>query len=604
MLLLGRPMADTVTRRALLRWLGWFAAANALVLCLASLRYLGSVPTTPLSWVYLGSAYISYLALLAAAPLFVILVPLVVLTPNRRLVLAVGVALMALLVAGLTLDSLVWTQSRFHLNLLTIRILEAPSWIFSMVMFLIALIFESLLARAVWRWVSASHARRGWLAGGMISLTFLLAQAIHAWADASYHTPVTAAAVNLPAYRGITAKGLLDRTGLVKVRFSRERRMAQRLSGNTNLARSSSLSYPLEPLRCHVDERLNLLLIVIDALRGDSVSLAVTPNIHALAEERAIVFTQHFSGGNSSRIGFFSLFYGLPPGYFASIQSLQQAPVLLTELQKQDYQLGIFSSSSLVRPAALDRTAFATVPDQQITVPDISTPYSERVRIINAKWLQWIDRIGSKRPFFGFLYYDSSRVPSPGGAVPKDASPEEREFADYQTAMRANDQLVGLVLDDLQERGLMDRTVVLITSDHGEQFGEHGGGLIGHGSSYSRAQLHVPLVLHWPGMAAGKVDKRTSHYDVAPTLMARLLGCANPAQDYSSGADLLNRQSWDWLLAGSYYNYAVLEPDQITITFPNGTYEVRDWNYAILENPQFRSEVLQAVIRENSRFHP
>jgi hypothetical protein len=114
----------------------------------------------------------------------------------------------------------------------------------------------------------------------------------------------------------------------------------------------------------------------------------------------------------------------------------------------------------------------------------------------------------------------------------------------------------------------------------------------------------VPLVLHWPGMAAGKVDKRTSHYDVAPTLMARLLGCANTAQDYSSGADLLNRQSWDWLLAGSYYNYAVLEPDQITITFPNGTYEVRDWNYAILENPQFRSEVLQAVIRENSRFHP
>ena len=50
-------------------------------------------------------------------------------------------------------------------------------------------------------------------------------------------------------------------------------------------------------------------------------------------------------------------------------------------------------------------------------------------------------------------------------------------------------------------------------------------------------------------------------------------------------------------------NYAVLEPDQITVTFPNGMYEVRGGNYRLLDDPQFNSEVLEAVMRENTRFH-
>jgi hypothetical protein len=104
-------------------------------------------------------------------------------------------------------------------------------------------------------------------------------------------------------------------------------------------------------------------------------------------------------------------------------------------------------------------------------------------------------------------------------------------------------------------------------------------------------------------MAARELTHRTSHYDVAPTLMRRLLACSNPYSDYASGADLFDGPQWDWMIAGSYYNYAVLEPGQITVTFPNGTYEVRDNNYRLLDEPQFNSDVLEAVMRENTRFH-
>jgi hypothetical protein len=160
------------------------------------------------------------------------------------------------------------------------------------------------------------------------------------------------------------------------------------------------------------------------------------------------------------------------------------------------------------------------------------------------------------------------------------------------------------VLDDLQARGLLERTVVLITSDHGEEFGESGEKLEKHGSGYTRFQLVIPMIVHWPGRPAGVVDEhRTSHYDVVPTLMQDLLGCANPPGDYSVGGNLFDGESWDWLVAGSYYNYAVLEPDQVTITFPNGLYEVRDWHYDLLQQPHFRGDVLEAVSEQNARFY-
>ena len=111
------------------------------------------------------------------------------------------------------------------------------------------------------------------------------------------------------------------------------------------------------------------------------------------------------------------------------------------------------------------------------------------------------------------------------------------------------DSLVGRVLDDLERRKLLESTVVLVTSDHGMEFDENGQGFTGHGTSYSRYQMHIPLVLGWPGRPPGRVARRTSHNDVAPTLVAGLFGCANPASDYASGRDLFSEGEWDWLIA-------------------------------------------------------
>ena len=99
--------------------------------------------------------------------------------------------------------------------------------------------------------------------------------------------------------------------------------------------------------------------------------------------------------------------------------------------------------------------------------------------------------------------------------------------------------------------------------------------------------MHTPLVLRWPGRPPGRVERRTSHNDVAPTLLAGLFGCTNPPSDYSSGHDLFSDAQWSWLIAASYTEFALIEPDRVTIVYPAG-YEIRDRDYRLIPHADAR----------------
>lgn len=599
-------------RKQIFRWMGWFAIANAVVLAVVGMRYFqGFTPGgTSLSWVYLLLVYPAHHVLIAVIPLFLVLTPIVLMRPSQRLVTVVAVLLFALMIALINLDSLLWSQSRFHLNGLTMQILGASSWIFAALILLIALFFESMLATWTWRWVEGKARRKGVLVGVLSLLAILGSQLIHAWADAAYYVPVTSVGQQLPVYKGFTAKRQLVRLGLVDPDASREREVARRMSRQLDQGASGTLNYPLKPLQCVNDQPMNVLLIMADALRWDMVNPVVMPFLSRYADEKGQQFLQHFSGGNSSRMGVFSLFYGLPPGYWGSFEAMQRSAVLIDELQAQDYQLGLYSSSTLYRPVTLDRTAFANVPNLRLQTEPAKAPAWKRDQIMLEEWEQWLTQRDESLPFFGFLFFDATNaqqyppeLASDPALQPNNQDELSLEFANYQRSARYVDGLVKGVLDQLDELGLAENTVVVITSDHGEEFDESGAGLRDHGSGYTRYQLQVPMILHWPGHAAAKFEHRSSHYDVVPTLMQDALGCSNDPMDYASGNNLFSGKSWDWILAGSYYNYAVLEPDQITVTYPNGQYEVRDWDYRILNKPEVRGDVLMSVTQENSRFY-
>ncbi len=193
-------------------------------------------------------------------------------------------------------------------------------------------------------------------------------------------------------------------------------------------------------------------------MRGDMLESGLTANMDQFAELAGEPFQNHFSGGNSSRMGVFSLFYSLPPGYFGSFEALQKPPVLMDQMMANNYQFGLFSSSNMYRPVTLDRTAFAHVPNLRIETKPVDAPAWQRDRIMTEEWMQWLDQRSPDQPFFGFLFYDAvnakSYPPDYANRVAVNSQdPMPEKFADYKTSVIFDDELVGQVIADLEKRG-------------------------------------------------------------------------------------------------------------------------------------------------------
>jgi len=160
--------------------------------------------------------------------------------------------------------------------------------------------------------------------------------------------------------------------------------------------------------------------------------------------------------------------------------------------------------------------------------------YRKDAAMINRDALAWLD-VRGKRPFFLFLNYYDAHDPyelPPGaprefaraGAIAKPLrSPVEVARDAYDDCLAHLDDQIGRLLAELRRRGELDRTLVVITSDHGEAFGEHR--LAGHGTSLYRMELRVPLLFAHPGrIPAGRtVDAPVSLRDI-PTTVLDLIG--------------------------------------------------------------------------------
>jgi membrane-anchored protein YejM (alkaline phosphatase superfamily) len=593
-------------RRRLLRWGSWFALANAALLALVGLRYLWYYVTLgpSVAWIYAGLAFVGQMAVLAYVP-FLLLVPLVLLFPWPRLIAPVAVVLGTLVLSFLLLDSLLFADNRYHLSVLTFTLLAPSTWAFLAFYFLMGLAIEAMVALWLWkRTVSPPRRWRGRYIAAAIVVCFLASHLIHLFAEAHYYVPVISFTRYLPLYFPLKDPRRLARLGLIDEAGARERNLVAALARPAG----GELRYPRSPLRCEPPRPLlNVLLIVIDAMRADSLSATSSPHLEEFARQ-ALRFDRHYSGGNSSRAGMFSIFYGIPASYWDAFANDYRPPLLMDLFRQYGYELGLFASSPVYSwVVGLDRTALARVPNLRL---ETKSPYpgsSGRDRTLTEEWWQWLDGRDPSRPFFGFLYYDAVAANQPiagyppAVTVPPGAPELERVHARYLTNVRYVDALVGRVLDDLERRKLSERTIVIVTSDHGTEFDDNGLGFKGHGTSFSDYQVHTPFVLRWPGRPAGRISRRTSHNDLAPTLLTELFGCANPPADYASGHSLFSAAEWDWLIVLSHNDFALLEPDQVTIVYPSGN-EVRDSRYRLIQHPRLSRDHLRAALSEMSRF--
>lgn len=601
------------------RWSLRFSALIALFSCVLATRYfqLMSWPSSALEASYFALAFVGHFSLLTLLLWALIWVPLSWLVPKaawaRLLITSLGTLVLLLML----IDTFVYQQYRLHINgfMVALFINDKNNEVFDFGWgaWLALWVAAAALWASLW-WLgqrlgqsalSLRNFRRGFVA---TLACWLGSQAIHVYADAHYLQTITQHNQHFPLYYPLTAQKWMSKRGWIDAE-AKAKYSAMKINSE-----SQSIQYPILPLQYEkMDRPLNVLMVVIDSWRADEMNKNVSPHIHQLSKN-SILFDRHLSGSNATRSGIFSLFYGIPGLYWNAMFANKIEPALMTAFREHQYDIGVFASANLTNPE-FDRTVFSQI--QPLRLNSEGKNPAERDTSLTHDWLQWLgQRKNPERPFFGFLFYDAPHGYSvPTGYAP--FKPEEdmnylalkNDFDPsgvrnrYRNAVHFNDQLIGKVLQDLKAKGLMDKTVVIITGDHGQEFNDFGKNYWGHGSNYGAAQLRVPLVVHWPGRGAQRVTETTSHLGIAPTLLRDVLGVTNPLTEHSTGLDLWNTRSRGWNLAGNYKDFAIIDDQHIITAGFDGLFTAYDHQLNRIDKPNLNMAHIQAAMVEIRRFY-
>ncbi len=441
-----------------------------------------------------------------------------------------------------------------------------------------------------------------------------LDKGLYAWADLYNITEITRNSRIFPLYQPLTMKRFAS--SVLGIDVNREENI------NIKIQRMGLLKYPKEPLRFNEKRfrRYNIILIIVDGLRWDMLDEKIMPETWRFSKE-SMVYTNHYSGGNGTRFGIFSILYGIHGSYWHNFLAMRQSPVLIDTLVDKGYDLFILSSTRLTFPE-FRRTAFVRIPERIIdTFKDMDIP--ERDRFITERLIEYLSR-RNDRPFFVFLYLNSTHQPytypeefevfkpSLKGKINYFKTSHEEVMMlrnKYLNAVYYTDFLIGKILKSLREKGLMENTMVIITGDHGEEFYENGH--FGHTSAFNDYQLKTLFVMHHPERRHETVMSLTSHHDVVPTLM-EILGCVSDPSIYSHGISLLSEKENGFILTANWDTSALMDDEHIIIfsteSYNIGRFEIRrKKDYSLLDEKREilrnKKNLLQKAIQAMSEFY-
>jgi len=307
------------------------------------------------------------------------------------------------------------------------------------------------------------------------------------------------------------------------------------------------------PIPSGICKDCNVVLISIDTLRADHLPCYgyeknTAPNICALAKD-SVFFKEPYSVSAWTYPSHYSMLTGLyPDDFIISARGQGQAfandTVMIQKILKDEsYSTGAYTGGGYVtQKLGFSREFNSWV---QSKGPD---RFLDNAPLVDS----WIK--GQSNNFFLFLhgydvhgpyekipvelrfkYLDKSMVSKECYRVLSDSESKStacnREqdrynysISQYEAAIYGADEYVGQVISELKAKGVYDKTIIIITADHGERFGERG--LWGHGDTIYRELINVPLIIRIPDVAGREVDTPVSNLDIAPTILD-LLGVEN-----------------------------------------------------------------------------
>jgi arylsulfatase A-like enzyme/Flp pilus assembly protein TadD len=286
----------------------------------------------------------------------------------------------------------------------------------------------------------------------------------------------------------------------------------------------------------------SLVLVTIDTLRADRVGVyggdVATPNLDRIAREGAHA-ENAFAQVPLTRPSHLSLFTGRYPFEHGVRQNVSprfevEMPLLAEILGRNGFRTAGFISSLVVSSeSGLDRgfetfsDDFGEGGDEALFLDSVQRRGDETTD----EAIAWLRENALGRFFLWVHLYD-----------PHDPYEPPEPYASrypgrpYEGEVAYSDELVGRLDRALGELGVAEKTLLVVTSDHGEAFEEHGE--TGHGYFIYDTTLRVPLILRGPGIpAGGEIESPVESVDLLPTI-AELLGIALPESMHLSGRSL------------------------------------------------------------------
>ena len=331
------------------------------------------------------------------------------------------------------------------------------------------------------------------------------------------------------------------------------------LAGDAGAATARARELAFAPLPAQVPANSNVLLITIDTLRADHLGAYgyrrdTSPHLDRLARDGAL-FVHGWAHAPSTRYSMPAILTGRLPldvFYDHSVQGWPGLAAEATTIAEVLRPLGL-ATGAITNYWYFDRSRrmdqgfdeydnenarlHASVPGEG---PAQTRGSSSREQTDKA--LAFVERHAGGRWFLWVHYYDPHYAYEAHAGSPSFGS---GRVDLYDGEIRFTDEQVGRLLEGLRARGLYDRTIVAVTGDHGEGFGEHGIDL--HGYHLYAAQTRVPMIVRAPGLAGRRSETPAGHIDLLPTL-ANLAGAR---ADDASLADVMGRSLVDKMAGGA-----------------------------------------------------
>ena len=569
----------------MISWGHWFALFNIFLAMVLGSRYLfiADWPTTLTGRLYSYVSLVGHFSFLVFAGYLLILFPLTFVVMSQRLMRFLSAVLATVGMTLLLIDSEVFTRFHLHLNPVVWQLVVNPDqgemardWQLMFIGVPVILLIEMLFATWSWQKLRSLTRRRSYAkpVAALFFVAFVSTHVMYIWADANFYRPITMQRANLPLSYPMTARRFLEKHGLLDAQEYQRRLVEQ---GDPEAV---SVQYPLSPLRySDMGSGHNVLFITVDGLNYSRFEKQM-PGLAKFAQQN-VNFTQHMSSGNLADNGIFGLFYGISPSYMDGVLASRIPPALITALNQQGYQLGLFSSDGF-------QSAF----HRQALLSDFSLPpaRSQSDQQTASQWISWLDKYaGEDNRWFSWVAFNGTAI---------DDTQQASFTRRYTRAAEDVDTQIQRVLAALQSTGKLEKTVVIITAGRGVPLGKQQ-----ESFGWSRSRIQVPLVIHWPGTPSQRVTKLTDHQDVMATLMQRLLHVRTPSYEYSQGEDLFApvRRN-NWVVSADNNTLAVTTPQMTLVLDNNGNYRLYDLNGERMNEDKPQLGLLLQVLTDEKRF--